>query len=107
MQRKTSVVDNRVNILSAPRSGKWARIREEHLKIQNCCQICGGTDLLQVHHVEPFANNPENELNPKNLVTLCEGKFRCHFIFGHLFSWRTYNPEILRDIERIKNRPTI
>ena len=62
--------------------------------------------MLQVHHIEPFHTNPDKELDENNLITLCS---TCHFVFGHLKKWQSYNPDVLVDVEtfnrKIENRP--
>lgn len=94
------------------RSSHWTKVREEHLKIQSCCQVCGSVFNLAVHHIRPFHTHPELELDPKNLITLCEGghpyHLNCHFLFGHLLNWSSWNPHVIEDAkiwsEKIKNR---
>jgi 5-methylcytosine-specific restriction protein A len=93
------------------RSGRWPRVRLEHLKDHPTCAVCGGKTNIEVHHIEPFHLCPERELDPTNLLTLCEAPgHNCHFIFGHLLSWRSYNPMVRADAfawrERIEDRPS-
>jgi 5-methylcytosine-specific restriction protein A len=81
------------------RSGSWATVRRHHLASNPRCLICGGTKNVEVHHVVPVSVDPSLELEPSNLRTLCDAKGReCHRIFGHLFNWHTYNPEVDRTI---------
>lgn len=95
------------------RSSHWAKVRQEHLKTQGSCQVCGSTDNLNVHHIQPVHLKPELELEPTNLITLCEGghpyHFNCHFMFGHLASWYSYNESVIDDShhwkEKITKRP--
>lgn len=93
------------------RSPKWPKAREAHLKQNKYCACCGGTKRLQVHHVRPFWIFPELELSPKNLITLCEGsrKINCHFILGHLMSWKSFNVSVRLDctkwLGKVLNRP--
>jgi hypothetical protein len=98
-----------IYILSIPRSSKWSKVRKQHLEKQPVCQVCGGDELLEVHHISPFHNDPDKELDADNLITLCNGKFKCHFLFGHLLSWKSYNSTVVEDAkiwsEKIKNRP--
>jgi hypothetical protein len=78
-----------------PRSPKWSKVRTEWLKIHPMCMICDGREFLQVHHKKPFHLHPELELNPGNLITLCERPSRnCHFVWGHLYNWSHYNAMI-------------
>ena len=46
-----------------------------------------------MHHIHPFHLHPEMELEPWNLITLCEKRGHdCHFVFGHFHNWRAFNP---------------
>lgn len=84
------------------RSSHWPKVRREHLRKHPHCAICDTDKHLQVHHIVPFHINPNLELDPNNLVTLCEppGKTRkCHLCFGHIFDWHLYNPEVNDDIK--------
>ena len=77
------------------RSGHWESVRKAHVLKQPYCMMCGSTDDLQVHHMMPFADNPNLELDDANLITLCETKsIECHLKHGHLGNWHTYNPTI-------------
>jgi 5-methylcytosine-specific restriction enzyme A len=84
---------------SMKRSNHWPAVRAAHLRVQSTCQACGGTDALEVHHIQTFATHPELELRPDNLLTLCEHPARnCHFVFGHGgFSWHDFNPHVVLD----------
>lgn len=88
------------------RSGAWPRVRREHLETHNSCEACGCKKSLFVHHIVPFHKNPELELDPNNLITLC---FVCHFWFGHLKNWRSHNEQVLHDSrwyrEKMSERP--
>ncbi len=85
---------------SRPRSPKWKTVRNNFVKENSCCAICGKTENLNVHHKIPFSYNPSLELDENNLVVLCENdNLNCHFVFGHLMDWRNYNPDIDKDIE--------
>lgn len=88
------------------RSGSWSRVRRTHLETHNCCAACGSQKSLNVHHIVPFAQNPELELDPNNLITLC---FVCHFWFGHLKNWQSYNEKVVQDSlwyrEKLGHRP--
>ena len=83
------------------RSSKWATIRKKHLKNQPKCAVCAGSKTLEVHHIKPFNEHPELELDPNNLITLCESKnngVTCHLLFGHLGNYKTINPNVLEDV---------
>lgn len=52
----------------------WKELREEILRRDGYkCNVCGGVDCLEVHHVVPCMNCGMN--NPSNLITLCRS---CH-----------------------------
>jgi len=82
----------------AKRSSKWNKIRKEVLKEYPECQICGSKESLEVHHKIPFHLAPDLELEKDNLITLCDKNNRgCHFVFGHLCSWSSFNHDIELD----------
>jgi hypothetical protein len=64
--------------------------------IQPTCQFCGGNRVPEVHHIEDFADHPDLELDPSNLITLCEGPPECHLRVGHMGNWHTINPSCLQ-----------
>jgi len=87
------------------RSSGWSLVRKIHIIKNNTCACCGRENKLEVHHVKDYSEHPELELDPENLITLCRG---CHFSLGHLFNWKSINPEIVEDskwlLEKVKNR---
>jgi 5-methylcytosine-specific restriction endonuclease McrA len=84
--------------LSVPRSSRWKKTREEHIKNNPTCFACGRSEYLTVHHITPFHIEPNLELAPDNLLTLCQGKgLNCHFVFGHRYNWTTHNPDVKKD----------
>lgn len=91
----------------AQRSPKWQNVRKEHLKNNSSCIACGRTSKLEVHHKIPVHINPEMELDPSNLVTLCADP--CHLLFGHLMNFKSYNKEVIDDcmvyLNKVNNRP--
>ena len=98
--------------LGKPRSGHWPTVRKHHLNAHPCCEVCGGTEKLEVHHILPFHLHPDHELDPGNLVTLCEsgkGGVNCHLHYGHLGNYRSFNEEVRADAlhwsAKIKSRP--
>jgi hypothetical protein len=88
------------------RSSQWNNVRKEHLKENNTCSGCGKKDKLEVHHIEPYHVNPDRELDPSNLLTLCKN---CHFTIGHLMDWSSWNIDVISDsrvyLNKVKNRP--
>lgn len=91
----------------AKRSPKWPAIRQEHLKKQPCCQCCGSCIKPEVHHIVPVHLDQSKELDKDNLITLCD-KY-CHFIFGHLMDWKSYNKNIeqqcINFYRQVQDRP--
>ena len=89
------------------RSGKWASIRAEYLKQFPCCAVCGGVEKLEVHHIRPFHLHPDLELDSSNLITLCEANkdgVNCHLFFGHLSTFKSYNPSVIDDALKWQNK---
>lgn len=80
------------------RSENWPMIRKHHLQNQPECQACGSKQRLEVHHIVPVHVDKTKELDPLNLITLCENPATgfCHYIFGHLsLSWWKYDPYVI------------
>jgi 5-methylcytosine-specific restriction enzyme A len=91
----------------ATRSKDWPKVRKEHLKIQPSCMACGSNVNPEVHHIIPVHVDPTKELDKTNLITLCD-KY-CHFIFGHLMNYKSWNPNVKSDCElylsKVQARP--
>lgn len=91
----------------ATRSWKWKDVRKKHLESQPFCQACGRSSDLEVHHIEPVHKNPDRELDPTNLITLCSKG--CHLLFGHLMDYKSWNKDVILDSEsylnKIRQRP--
>ncbi len=84
------------------RSPQWSRVEKEHLMREPACVACGYRGHgLQVHHVKPFHLHPNLELDPRNLITLCEVKGRDHhLLLGHLDELESYNVNVREDVKR-------
>ena len=95
------------NILGNNRSPQWRQLRQQHLYKYPYCAACGRKNNLQVHHIEPVFKNPERELDPSNLITLC-GKY-CHFAIGHLMDYKSWNENVIEDskvyLNKVQNKP--
>ena len=89
-------------IKTKTRSSKWPRVRREHLAREPRCQWCGAKSKLEIHHVKSFHLFPELELNPENLITLCECHVDCHLKHGHLGNWRINNELIKEQCQQRK-----
>ena len=85
------------------RSGHCATVRKHHLEQFPKCAACGGSKKLSVHHIKPYHLYPDLELNPSNLITLCEKSevlgCNCHFVYGHFGDWTAYNPKVIETAE--------
>lgn len=97
-------------LFGSKRSSKWPRIRRNFLKLYPKCAACGSKKKIQVHHITPVHMDPLKELDPDNLISLCDSsKKNCHFQFGHLYSFHSYNENVKEDskvwLEKISNRP--
>jgi len=88
------------------RNDDWHKVRRLHLKLHPQCEVCGATKRLAAHHIRPYQWFPKLEMEPGNLITLCDTH---HLFIGHLNQWSSYNPNVVADAaewrERIKNRP--
>lgn len=79
------------------RSPRWPALRRAHLAREPRCRVCDTAKAPEVHHVLPVHRAPELELDPDNLITLCGGAGGCHFRWGHLWDWYSYNPDVRLD----------
>ena len=82
------------------RSSKWGKVRKQHLEENPSCAACGETKKLEVHHIKPFHTNPELELDPTNLITLCETASKgiiCHMNIGHNGDYKNCNENVIED----------
>ena len=93
--------DVKLKTKGSKRSPKWDGVRKSHLKTNPKCACCGSTKKVEVHHLQPFHTNPELELVPTNLISLCESKstLNCHLIIGHGGNYRDVNPDVVKDAE--------
>lgn len=94
-----------VQVLAYPRSSKWRKVRLAHLENNPRCAICGSDKNVVPHHIVPVHLDPDRELDPENLISLCESEsFNCHLFFGHLKNWTRCNTDIMKDVDHIRNR---
>lgn len=97
-----------------PRSAAWPHVRRAVLHLHPYCAACGkGADhpdvtALQVHHINPFhivaaLGRGDLELDPRNLIVLCETEHghpepNHHLVLGHLGNFRSDgNLDVLAD----------
>ena len=85
-----------IDVVRKKRSSKWRTVRKKFMKGKTCA-VCGATKSLECHHIKDFSTNPELELEPTNLLALCDGSMRCHRIWGHLGNWKSINDTIVKD----------
>lgn len=81
----------------AARSSRWRGVRNDYLKGRTCA-VCGGRRSLIAHHIIPFHLAPDLELDPQNLIALCEaGRYgiNCHLLIGHLGNFQRANPFVV------------
>jgi hypothetical protein len=93
---------------SLSRSSKWEKVKNDFLLKYPACVICGTTECCQVHHVIPFhvcvlLGYSEEELDERNLITLCETEKgeheqNHHLAIGHFFDFRSSNLYVREDI---------
>lgn len=92
---------------SQKRSTQWPKVRDAFLKENPKCSVCGCNTGVEVHHIKPFHLSPELELEPSNLISLCETKkygVNCHLFFGHLGNYKTENLHVLDDVKQWQKR---
>ena len=98
---------NRQTTFGSTRSPKWSEVRNKFIKENPTCAVCGkkGTALkpLNAHHLAPFHLHPEDELNPRNLISLCRPD---HLLFGHLNNFKAFNPNVEEDSKIWKDKIT-
>ena len=77
------------------RSSFWNEVRDEFVKENPKCAVCGSVKIA-VHHKLPFFLYPELELKKSNLISLCDWRGNnCHWIVGHCkMSWICYDERI-------------
>ena len=56
-------------------TARWRALAKAVIAQHPACQICGATERLQVHHIEPPKGNEELFFDSANLMVVC---FDCH-----------------------------
>ena len=82
------------------RSENWLEFRDDYVRRNPKCVVCGSTRKLEVHHIVPFHVAPDLELDESNLMTMCANKkygINCHLLIGHLGNYRKVNPNVVLD----------
>ena len=92
------------------RSGKWPTKRDNFIKGKKCA-ACGASKNLVVHHKIPVQVDPTKELDDDNFIVLCSKPSNCHFVFGHLHSYLSWNTDVVKDCEdhlkKVRSRPCL
>lgn len=92
------------------RSSRWPKTRAKHLRSHRTCEVCGTSEYIIVHHIVPVHIDPSRELDPENLITLCETPtHNDHLLIGHLLDMKSWNKDVKEDaallLNKIKNKP--
>lgn len=88
-------------ILGAKRSPQWDRLRDRVVRDAGECQACNAKKGLEAHHKTPVHVWPEGELIEDNLIVLCRD---CHFTFGHLRDWSSWNVDVEKDCQEYRKK---
>ena len=91
------------------RNPAWSKLAREHRLREPACVVCGHKGRgLQGHHIRPFHLHPELELDPDNLITLCEVRGRNHhLLIGHLDAWTSYNVHVRQDAKHFHRKTAV
>lgn len=84
-----------------PRSPQWRHFRERFLTVNCLCEGCGTGANLEAHHLIPYSQEPDLELEWSNLLAMCR---ECHFQIGHLRDWGLVNPHAREDAKVYRER---
>lgn len=94
-----------------PRSPAWPHVEKAVLHLHPHCAACGPDKPVkgrQVHHMLPFhyciaLGRPDLELDPRNLIVLCETEHddpeaNHHLLLGHLGNFKSDNVHVADDV---------
>jgi hypothetical protein len=94
-----------------PRSPHWPAVEKRQLAAHPFCACCGRSKPvkgLQVHHIIPFhyavaLGRPDLELDPRNLINLCETEANDpeanhHLLLGHVGNFQWENLHVADDV---------
>ena len=79
-------------------SNKWRKIREQIIRRDGCCQMCGSDERLSVDHIVPRTLGGDD--NPNNLQVLCSS---CNSSKGGRLFDRAATPPTLHGLFSPKN----
>jgi len=88
---------SRGTLIEQSRSNDWEKVKSNYLSKHSHCAYCGTSTGLVVHHIIPYHIDHTEELNPNNLITLCEAGNNCHLKHGHLNNYKGFNPQICNE----------
>ena len=90
------------------RSGHWPTVEKKFRAVHPQCVCCivKSVKHIQIHHRFPFhyaiaLGRPDLELDPRNLITLCEWPSHTspdhHLLIGHLENFQSSNTDVASD----------
>jgi len=90
------------------RSSHWPTVEKKFRAVHPQCACCVVKSVthIQIHHRFPFhycvaLGRPDLELDPRNLITLCEWpSHSCpdhHLLVAHLDDWKSSNLDVAED----------
>lgn len=85
-------------LLGERRDSKWKHVRKVHLEKFPQCVWCG-QEAETVHHIVPFSQDKNLELESSNLASMCN---KCHFTIGHLCNWRKWNAKFRQVVNLLR-----
>ena len=96
---------------SPKRSSKWPALLKLTIDAHPYCAVCGNKNKksLIAHHITPVWVDSSKELDPGNLIVLCENSdklpgFNCHLTMGRMGNYRLWNPRIHEVVEQISKQ---
>lgn len=101
--------DEAMRTIGVGRSSHWPKVEKTFRAVHPQCACCivKSVKHIQIHHRFPFhyciaLGRPDLELDPRNLITLCEWPSHHsspdhHELIGHLANWKSSNLEVADD----------
>jgi hypothetical protein len=97
-----------IRTIGVGRSSHWPKIEKAFRAVHPQCACCivKSVTHIQIHHRFPFhycvaLGRPDLELDPRNLITLCEWPGHTspshHELIGHLADWKSSNTDVASD----------
>jgi len=114
MNTKSAKVDHGAEVAAEhriARSPHWPAVEKAVLAASPKCIACDDTVALQLHHRHPFhfvvaVGRGDLELDPRNLVALCETEENKpeenhHLLIGHAGDFKKENPFVVEDAKAL------